>query len=697
MDQNSSQQGQDPKNAAPQQQQQQQQRPPPNNNAGGGMNLGGNQNAALAMLSQNPAALESFIAANRESKTLTDAQINSLKQFLAFHGNKQQQQQQQQQPQQQQIRPPQQQQPQQQQQASGSGSAPQKPQPQQQQQQIRPPHQPTPPPNAGAAQQQQIRPPVPANTNANANASSSSSSSSSSGGGQSSPFSQEEQAALASVYRSFEPISNKIKELTARIEAATKANNTAEKESLQKLLQEEQIKHQALCQKFLQVKDKVTKSAQARAAAMHARQVQQQQQQPQQQQQFPQQQQQQQPQQFPGQQVRPPQPHAQQARPQPPQQQQQQQPFPHAQGLQGQGPNSAKQSPAPGPGTPSQQQVKPSPQGSHAATPRPPPPAGFPAPPQQVQTPGVQPHSNASSMLVDRSRADSQPQQQQQQQSNPQQQHAQQQAQQQQQQQQQQQGGRPAAPARHPGLSSSSAQYSNYHQPQASSSASGTPALSANLPPAEPLPFPTSAGPRPTMSMGLAGGYGNASVSTPAILAHPGNKPGQQALQHGRPAMPTGAAAGTPSDADTASTAAAIQAHAAAHEAAAAHSLAARQGMNAALGVGDLSSRLLTKRKISELVGELDLEEVLDDQVEDLLLDIADEFIDSVTNFACKLAKHRKSDKLEAKDVQLHLERGWNIRVPYPGSMPLPPVRVRGTATGGGATGGEKGDKKQPN
>jgi transcription initiation factor TFIID subunit TAF12 len=65
--------------------------------------------------------------------------------------------------------------------------------------------------------------------------------------------------------------------------------------------------------------------------------------------------------------------------------------------------------------------------------------------------------------------------------------------------------------------------------------------------------------------------------------------------------------------------------------------------------------QILTRPRLQDLVREVDPTEQLDEEVEELLLQLADDFVESTVGAACLLAKHRKASTVEIKDVQLHL------------------------------------------
>ncbi|XP_031499790.1 subtilisin-like serine-protease S isoform X2 [Nymphaea colorata] len=78
----------------------------------------------------------------------------------------------------------------------------------------------------------------------------------------------------------------------------------------------------------------------------------------------------------------------------------------------------------------------------------------------------------------------------------------------------------------------------------------------------------------------------------------------------------------------------------------------------------ETGNQILSKRSIHELLAQIDPLERLDPEVEDVMAEIADDFVESITTFSCSLAKHRKSTTLEAKDILLHMERNWNMTLP---------------------------------
>lgn len=85
-------------------------------------------------------------------------------------------------------------------------------------------------------------------------------------------------------------------------------------------------------------------------------------------------------------------------------------------------------------------------------------------------------------------------------------------------------------------------------------------------------------------------------------------------------------------------------------------------------------------KRLQDLVNEVDPDEQLDEDVEEVLLDIADEFIENVVSSACAIAKHRNSTSLEVDDVKLYLERKYKIWIPGFGENKQPPKKFSSEA-----------------
>nr|CAG4643610.1 EOG090X0HZC [Ilyocryptus agilis] len=99
------------------------------------------------------------------------------------------------------------------------------------------------------------------------------------------------------------------------------------------------------------------------------------------------------------------------------------------------------------------------------------------------------------------------------------------------------------------------------------------------------------------------------------------------------------------------------------------------QNMSSGGSANNAESQVLTRARLQDLVREVDPNEQLDEDVEELLLQIADDFIESTVNASCQLAKHRQASSLDVSDIQLHLERQWNMWIPGFGTEELRPYK----------------------
>mmetsp|Transcript_43216 Transcript_43216/g.97675 ORF Transcript_43216/g.97675 Transcript_43216/m.97675 type:complete len:208 (+) Transcript_43216:21-644(+) len=79
-------------------------------------------------------------------------------------------------------------------------------------------------------------------------------------------------------------------------------------------------------------------------------------------------------------------------------------------------------------------------------------------------------------------------------------------------------------------------------------------------------------------------------------------------------------------------------------------------------------------RRLGTLLRDIDPRFEFDSEAQDLVLQLAEDFIAKATKHACLLAKHRGATSVDVKDIRLVLEKQWDIRVPnVTGEKPPPP------------------------
>ena len=103
-------------------------------------------------------------------------------------------------------------------------------------------------------------------------------------------------------------------------------------------------------------------------------------------------------------------------------------------------------------------------------------------------------------------------------------------------------------------------------------------------------------------------------------------------------------------------------------------------------GYGKAALAPVVGEKLQSLCKSIDPSYSLDSEVQERLVEMADTFVDKVTQDAIKLARHRGSSTMDAVDVALALKKGYNMEVPGLG----PPIAP---GTGGGQGGWLFADK----
>ncbi|KHJ41872.1 ELAV/HuD family splicing factor [Trichuris suis] len=86
-------------------------------------------------------------------------------------------------------------------------------------------------------------------------------------------------------------------------------------------------------------------------------------------------------------------------------------------------------------------------------------------------------------------------------------------------------------------------------------------------------------------------------------------------------------------------------------------------------------SGMLSSERLDQLLRQIDEHTSLDEEVKQILLNYAEEYAESLLTKACLVSRHRKSKVLETKDLQIVLERCYNVSIPGLGSDELKPQK----------------------